>query len=216
MTVEQHVLQEIEVKKHDLITLSLVGVLLTFAMAGCPSTNATSTGVSVIPGATTTGSVSTTSGGTSSSSGSSGSSGTTFNGCLTPTDEATAVQRILELVNLERTSRGLDALTINATLTREAGDYACELIEYDYFAHENPVTGSTLVTRTADAGYRYSLVGENLAAGQRTADEAMDGWMNSEGHRANILKPEYEEIGIAVREGGDYGIYWVQEFGKPL
>lgn len=204
-------------KKRDLMTLPLLGAMLAMTLAGCPATSSSMTGVSVIPGGTTpTSSVNTTTAGTSTGTGSSTGTETTFNGCLTPTTSSTAIARVLELVNAERAARGLNALTLNAMLTQQAGNYACEMIEYNFFAHENPVTGSTLVSRTNDSGYRYSLVGENLAAGQPSADEAMDGWMNSDGHRANILRPEYQEIGIAVRRGGDYGVYWVQVFGRPL
>lgn len=138
-----------------------------------------------------------------------------FPGCQSPAEEDTWRAQILILVNRERTARGLPTLIENATLREQAEEYACELIYYDYFAHENPVTGSTLGDRALDFGYDYLVVGENLAAGQTTPERAMVDWMNSPGHRANILDERFTEIGIAVRIGGDYGIYWVQEFGRP-
>lgn len=139
-----------------------------------------------------------------------------FPGCQAPVEEDTWRAQILLLVNRERTARGLPTLIENATLRQQAEEYACELIYYDFFAHENPVTGSTLGDRALDFGYDYLIVGENLAAGQTTPERAMTDWMNSPGHRANILDERFTEIGIAVRIGGDYGIYWVQEFGRPF
>lgn len=123
--------------------------------------------------------------------------------------------QILDLVNAASVANGLGTLRMNATLEAEAEQYACELISFDFFAHVNPVTGSTLADRTAAFGYVYSVVGENLAAGQPTAQEAFDDWMNSPSHRANILEPRFTEIGIGIRTGGTYGTYWVQEFGLP-
>jgi uncharacterized protein YkwD len=199
------------------LLIPALGTMLSLCLAGCPTTGSTATtGVSVIPDSSdTSGDLTPTLTGTAGDSVGSTDSNVDFSGCITPAVSSSLVNEVLVLVNQERAAVGEQALTINTTLNEQAGDYACELIAYDFFAHENPVTGSTLATRTADSGYQYLLVGENLAAGQPTAAEAMEGWMNSEGHRENILRSDYEEIGIAVREGGDYGIYWVQVFGKP-
>ncbi|TWT46139.1 Cysteine-rich secretory protein family protein [Phycisphaerae bacterium RAS1] len=123
--------------------------------------------------------------------------------------------RVLELVNEARTSRGLSALTYSQQLESQATQYACEMIGYDFFAHENPVTGSTLRERAEQFQYDFQIIGENLAAGQPTPEEAMDDWMNSAGHRENILNREFVELGIGIRTGGTYGTYWVQEFGRP-
>ncbi|MGE3180776.1 MAG: CAP domain-containing protein [Phycisphaerae bacterium] len=123
--------------------------------------------------------------------------------------------QILQRVNWERSAAGLNPVRRNATLEAQAEQYACEMIHYDFFAHDNPATGSTLRDRAEQFGYNYLTIGENLAGGQETAQEAMDGWMNSPGHRANILNPDFEELGVGIRAGGDYGMYWVQEFGKP-
>jgi uncharacterized protein YkwD len=135
--------------------------------------------------------------------------------CNEPASADQWKEQVLELVNQERTSRGLGALAVNVRLESEAERYACELIQYDYFAHVNPDTGETLAQRAVQAGYSYQVIGENLAAGQTTPGEVMQDWMASEGHRENILDPRFVEIGIAVRTGGDYGTYWVQEFGLP-
>ncbi len=122
---------------------------------------------------------------------------------------------VLRLVNQARAGEGQAPLIWNETLERQASQYACELIHYDFFDHDNPVTGSNLAERTADFGYRYVWIGENLAAGQQTPEEAVTAWLNSPCHRKNILHPAFTELGVGIRTGGDYGIYWVQEFGRP-
>jgi uncharacterized protein YkwD len=139
-----------------------------------------------------------------------------FPGCAEPVQVDTWRAEILRLVNDERQSRGLDPVVWNQTLEDEATEYACEMIQYDFFAHVNRATGSTLTSRTADSGYDFWIVGENLAGGQRSPAEAMNDWMNSPCHRENILNPAFTELGVGVRSGGDYGLYWVQEFGRPF
>ena len=66
-----------------------------------------------------------------------------------------------------------------------------------------------------DVVYDYYMIGENLAAGQATPAQVMADWMESAGHRANILEASFVELGVGVRTGGTYGTYWVQEFGRP-
>lgn len=138
-----------------------------------------------------------------------------FPGCRPAANADSLRAEILLLVNQERAAAGLSPLRRNATLEAQAEQYACELIHYDFFAHDNPVTGSTLAVRAREFGYAYLYIGENLAGGQRTAAGVMEDWMNSPGHRENILNPRFVELGVGVRTGGDYGIYWVQEFGEP-
>jgi uncharacterized protein YkwD len=103
----------------------------------------------------------------------------------------------------------------NGTLAEQATQYACEMIHYDFFDHVNPVTRSTLAVRANQFDYSYLVIGENLAAGQRTPEHAMNDWMDSPGHRQNILDPRFVELGVGVRFGGEFGTYWVQEFGLP-
>jgi uncharacterized protein YkwD len=140
---------------------------------------------------------------------------TAFPECTEPVQAAEWRAEILRLVNRERASRGLAPLVRNSTLERQAMQYACEMIQFDFFDHVNPITGSTLGQRAAQFGYDFRVVGENLAAGQGTPEQAFTDWMASPGHRANILDARFTEIGIGVRSGGDYGVYWVQEFGLP-
>lgn len=135
--------------------------------------------------------------------------------CVQRVDLDAMARQVLSLINIERTRVGVSPLTINDELTLAAEDYACTLASEDFFAHVHPVTGEGPADRASDAGYVFFAVGENLAAGQRSAAEAVEGWMNSEDHRRNLLSPEWTETGIGVRGGGTYGVYWVQEFGKP-
>lgn len=140
---------------------------------------------------------------------------TTDSGCANPAQADAWKDEVLQLVNLERSRVGLGALSYNAGLEAQADAYACELITYDYFDHVNPDTGSTLADRSTDYGYDYWIVGENLAAGQRTPIEVVQAWMDSPGHRENILNASFTELGIGIKVGGKYGTYWVQEFGRP-
>jgi uncharacterized protein YkwD len=136
-------------------------------------------------------------------------------GCAAPANKDALVARVVELVNQERTKRGLNPVTLNPTLCRIADDYACEMITKGFFDHTDP-DGLGPGQRAINAGYIFLAIGENLAGGQNSPEQAMKEWMNSkEGHRENILAPQWREIGVAVRLGGIYGIYWVQEFGNP-
>lgn len=127
-----------------------------------------------------------------------------------------AEQRIVELVNAERARHGLPPLVVSAELTRSARAYALTMGQGNFFGHVGP-DGSSLVTRNEAAGYRnWTYLAENLAAGQRSPEEAMNGWLNSASHRENVLSPEVREIGVghAVVPGSKYINYWVQEFGN--
>jgi uncharacterized protein YkwD len=123
--------------------------------------------------------------------------------------------QVLSLVNIERARIGVGPLTVSAELTQAAEDYACIMAAEDFFDHTDPLTGAGPGERASDAGYSYFAVGENLAAGQRTAAEAVEAWIESPEHRDTLLSPQWKETGIGVRGGGTYGTYWVQEFGRP-
>lgn len=143
-----------------------------------------------------------------------------FPGCSVTPSEQRWREEILRLVNVERSRAGLDPLVENQAMEDQATQYACEMIHYDFFAHDNPVTDSHVRDRAEEFGIilgeNYMAIGENLAAGQSTPSQVMRDWMDSEGHRANILSKDFTEIGIGIRTGGDYGTYWVQEFGRPF
>jgi uncharacterized protein YkwD len=136
-----------------------------------------------------------------------------FVDCREPAEEAAWAAEVLQRVNDERTSYGLTALAPDAGLAEQAAAHACAMIHYGFFDHTNPDTGSTPMDRFAASGFEGYACGENIAAGQSTPAEVVTGWMNSPGHRANILSAAFTHLGIGIRQGGLYRIYWVQLFG---
>jgi uncharacterized protein YkwD len=121
---------------------------------------------------------------------------------------------VLERLNEVRAKEGLHPLRVDLSLLRAARDHTRDMIERDFFDHINP-DGLAFWDRARAQGYPSSYIGENLAAGYLKAADAMAGWMESPGHRANILNPDFEEIGIGMLEGGSMGAYWTQVFGTP-
>jgi uncharacterized protein YkwD len=125
----------------------------------------------------------------------------------------------IQWTNIERTNNGgLPALTENSQLDEIAKLRMDDMFQKQYFAHVSPASSSA-VTVAGDVGYDYIALGENLALGNFGGDQKlMEAWMNSPGHRANILNSAYQEIGVAVGRGMFEGnIAWlaVQIFGKP-
>ena len=129
------------------------------------------------------------------------------------------VNGVLAFTNVERYRAGLPMLTSNPQLTLAASAKLRDLFARQYFAHEAPVTGDTISELATKYGYAFLTVGENLALGDFTSNKHLvDSWMDSPGHRENILSPKYSEIGIAVGRGlykGKYVWIGVQEFGLP-
>ncbi|BCJ86242.1 CAP domain-containing protein [Effusibacillus dendaii] len=121
---------------------------------------------------------------------------------------------VLQMVNNERAKNGLSALTIDPLLQKDAMIKAQDMRDKHYFDHQSPTYGSPFDLMKS-LGITYSYAGENIAAGQQTAQAVMNDWMNSSGHRANILNPNYTKIGIGYVTGGDFGTYWTQEFIRP-
>lgn len=118
-------------------------------------------------------------------------------------------EKVLKLVNKERAKAGRKALKLDASLNRAAKVRAKEITEV--FSHDRP-DGSSCFSIMKEMGISYRAVGENIAAGQPTL-EVVHSWMNSEGHRANILSKEFEKLGVGyVKTGGTYKHYWVQLF----
>lgn len=113
---------------------------------------------------------------------------------------------VLCLVNRERTSRGLSRLRSNDKLDRAARGHSRHMVRAKFFAHDSP-SGASVLARVKRKGYRSSrglLVGENIAWGSgsyATPAEIVEGWMNSPGHRSNILHRSFEEIGVGVAVG---------------
>jgi hypothetical protein len=90
------------------------------------------------------------------------------------------------------------------------------MIDDQFFDHEDPYDGSEVDSRAVNFGYNFQSIGENLAAGHGSVEEVMAHWMSSTHHRDNILDPAFQDIGISVKVGGEFGVYWVQQFGCPL
>ncbi|MFJ4246457.1 CAP domain-containing protein [Streptomyces iakyrus] len=119
--------------------------------------------------------------------------------------------QVLALVNKERAAAGCSPVTANDRLERAADDYSDVMASSGVMSHTGP-DGSTMTTRVEAAGYRWSTLGENIARGQADAASVMTSWMNSPGHRANILNCSFKELGVGVHFG-DGGPWWTQNFG---
>jgi uncharacterized YkwD family protein len=115
-------------------------------------------------------------------------------------------QKVLQLVNQERNKAGLSALTMDNGLTKAALAKAQDMYKNNYFDHNSPTYGSPF-DMMKKFGVNFNAAGENIAKGQTSPQQVMKDWMNSEGHRANILNSSYTKIGIA-----QYNREWVQEF----
>lgn len=119
-------------------------------------------------------------------------------------------QKMVDLVNQARVEAGLQPLKVNLELTNVARVKAKDMIENNYFSHQSPTYGSPFDMMN-QFGIEYRTAGENLA-GNQSVEAAHKALMNSDGHRANILNPNFTEIGIGIVEGGPYGKMFVQMF----
>lgn len=128
--------------------------------------------------------------------------------------EMTQAEAVLKLVNAERAKAGVQPLTLSDKLTNIAYTKAKDMADKGYFSHQSPTYGSPF-DMLKQFGVSFSYAGENIAAGQKTAEEVMNSWMNSSGHKANILNKNYTQIGVGFYRGGEYGTEWVQLFIKP-
>lgn len=122
--------------------------------------------------------------------------------------------QVINLTNQQRKKRGLPPLKANWELSRVARYKAQDMRDKNYFSHTSPTYGSPF-TMIKNFGLSYSSAAENIAAGQSTPQSVVNAWMNSPGHRANILNPNYTEIGVGYAKGGSYGYYWSQMFIHP-
>ncbi|KAB8331061.1 CAP domain-containing protein [Scytonema tolypothrichoides VB-61278] len=123
-------------------------------------------------------------------------------------NNVTFEQQVFELTNQERAKNGLPPLKANAELNYAADKYAQEMSQRGILSHTSP-DGSQAWDRAKVVGYEAQMMGENIASGQITPQQVVQDWMKSPGHRANILKTQYTEIGI-----GFHNNYWVQDFGS--
>lgn len=126
-------------------------------------------------------------------------------------EETSTEQEILTLVNKERTKQGLSPLTLNWELSRVAKIKSQDMRDKNYFSHTSPTYGSPF-DMMRKFGISYRSAGENIACGQRSSQEVMNAWMNSSGHRANILSSNFKELGVGKVTGGSYAVYWTQMF----
>lgn len=120
-----------------------------------------------------------------------------------------SVAAVLALVNQERAAAGCQAVTLNAKLTKAAQDHSADMAANSNMSHTGS-DGSDPGARITRAGYSWSTYGENVAYGYSTPEKVMEGWMNSQGHRENILNCSFKEIGIGLAQPG---YYWTQDFG---
>ncbi|MEW2167681.1 CAP domain-containing protein [Streptomyces sp. NPDC007084] len=121
-------------------------------------------------------------------------------------------REVIALTNTERAAHGLPPLSPDAPLTTAAQGHSADMVARDFYAHTSP-EGRQPWDRAAAAGSRRRTIGENIACGQRSPAEVVLGWMNSPGHRANILKRDFTHIGVGLAGGGRAGTYWTQLFG---
>ena len=128
-----------------------------------------------------------------------------------PADTVAAYeQEVFDLVNQIREENGLEPFVYNETLAGTARAHSQDMIDRNFVSHTNP-DGEDPFDRMRDNGLSFSMAAENIAAGQRTPEEVVNSWMNSEGHRANILG-DCKELGVGLALGGSYGYYWTQCF----
>lgn len=120
-----------------------------------------------------------------------------------------AAEAVTSLVNAARRDAGLSELELDADLCAAAQARAQEIAQS--FSHTRP-DGSSCFTILEEFGISYRAAGENIAMGQRTPEEVMDGWMNSNGHRANILNGTFTSIGVGYYVDGAGAAHWVQIF----
>ncbi len=118
---------------------------------------------------------------------------------------------VVNLVNQERTSRGLGALSVSSALTNTATLKSQDMAKNNYFSHTSPTYGSPF-DMMKQFGISYRTAGENIAMGQTTPAQVMNAWMNSEGHRANILNSSFTKIGVGVARNTSGQYYWTQQF----
>lgn len=116
--------------------------------------------------------------------------------------------QVAQLVNQERAKAGLQPLVVKMDLTKVAQIKAEDMATNKYFSHTSPTYGSPF-DMMKKFGINYTRAGENIAMGYTTPESVMEGWMNSPGHKANILNPNFKEIGIGYAANGNY---WVQMF----
>ena len=146
----------------------------------------------------------------SSSSGSSNSGSSSSGGSTTSSSMNTNEKEVFDLINKQRTNNGLKALTVDEELQRVARIKAQDMVDNNYFSHNSPTYGTPFQMLNSFK-ISYKTAGENIA-GNSTNSGAVNSWMNSSGHKANILNSNYNYTGIGVVNSSKYGRIFVQLF----
>ncbi len=120
-------------------------------------------------------------------------------------------QEVVRLVNIERTKAGLNPLVASDKLSNVAREKSKDMAINNYFSHTSPTYGSPF-EMMREFGISYRTAGENIAMGYQSAQSVVNGWMNSPGHRANILNPSFGTIGVGAYKASGGSIYWTQMF----
>ncbi len=128
-----------------------------------------------------------------------------------PSGNAALEAEVLAIVNTERGKAGCPAVTADDRLTAAARGHSADMAARGYFSHTTP-EGVQFATRITEAGYRWSTAGENIAKGQRTPAAVMTSWMNSAGHKANILNCAFKNLGVGVAADAGGALVWTQDF----
>lgn len=128
-----------------------------------------------------------------------------------PSSESAMEREVLSLVNSVRAENGLSALSWAEDLAAVARAHSADMISRGFFSHTNP-DGLSPFDRLRNSGISYRTAAENIAYGQRSAEAVMNSWMNSSGHRANILNKNVTELGVGAVKSQNGTIYWTQMF----
>ncbi|MDK2585404.1 CAP domain-containing protein [Romboutsia sedimentorum] len=120
-------------------------------------------------------------------------------------------KEVTDLVNVERTNRGLKPLTLDSQISNVATKKSQDMIDKNYFDHNSPTYGSPF-DMMKQFGISYKSAGENIAMGQNNPKEVVNAWMNSKGHRENILNTNFTNIGVGIAKNSNGSIYWTQMF----
>lgn len=139
------------------------------------------------------------------------SSNSTSNPSSPNTTQTSFENQVLTLINQERNKQGLSSLVMSEDLRKAARLKSSDMSQNNYFSHTSPTYGSPFKMLTT-LGISYQAAAENIACGYTSPKTVVTGWMNSSGHRANILNATYTHIGIGYNSSGHY---WTQLFIKP-
>jgi uncharacterized protein YkwD len=131
-----------------------------------------------------------------------------------PTGNAALEAAVVDLVNARRAEKGCPAVESHDKLTAAARAHSADMAARNYFSH-NTLEGVQFGTRISNAGYKFASAGENIAKGQKTPADVMKSWMDSPGHKANILNCGFKHLGVGVAADSYGSLVWTQDFASP-